>query len=370
MGDHAQRLEQSTPADDAVADRSAPSGPSSSTPASPESDLGPGTLHLVGLSRDRQRVMLTDAEGREYALPVTDALREVLGASAPGRAAATDLSQKVETTMTSSMRPREIQTRIRAGESAETVAAAAGTTVEAIMAYVGPVLAEREHVAERAQRASVRRAPGESAGASSARVLGDAVAAHLRGREVDPASVVWDAYRRETGRWILTATFTGERSGTAHFTYDAPGNYVLLDDDDARWLVGDVLPETPTAAEPARDDLRQVRERRLAVAPEELPLGGDEPGPSAPAAPRTTRVSPVDDELPLGPAGTPASSGSSDAATSPAAGGAADSSEPRREPEVEDDAPPRRPVQKKRGRASVPSWDEIMFGGPADDSRG
>ena len=23
----------------------------------------------------------------------------------------------------------------------------------------------------------------------------------------------------------------------------------------------------------------------------------------------------------------------------------------------------RRPVQKKRGRASVPSWDEIMFGG-------
>ncbi len=25
--------------------------------------------------------------------------------------------------------------------------------------------------------------------------------------------------------------------------------------------------------------------------------------------------------------------------------------------------PPRRPVKKTRGRASVPSWDEIMFGG-------
>jgi hypothetical protein len=28
--------------------------------------------------------------------------------------------------------------------------------------------------------------------------------------------------------------------------------------------------------------------------------------------------------------------------------------------------PPRRPVKKTRGRASVPSWDEIMFGGPSD----
>ena len=31
--------------------------------------------------------------------------------------------------------------------------------------------------------------------------------------------------------------------------------------------------------------------------------------------------------------------------------------------EVDEEEPPRRPVTKKRGRASVPSWDEIMFGG-------
>ena len=28
--------------------------------------------------------------------------------------------------------------------------------------------------------------------------------------------------------------------------------------------------------------------------------------------------------------------------------------------------PPRRTVKKSRGRASVPSWDEIMFGGSSD----
>ena len=31
-----------------------------------------------------------------------------------------------------------------------------------------------------------------------------------------------------------------------------------------------------------------------------------------------------------------------------------------------DEPPARRQVQKKRGRASVPSWDEIMFGGKRD----
>ena len=33
------------------------------------------------------------------------------------------------------------------------------------------------------------------------------------------------------------------------------------------------------------------------------------------------------------------------------------------EPDTEPDEPKARPA-KKRGRASVPSWDEIMFGGP------
>ena len=33
----------------------------------------------------------------------------------------------------------------------------------------------------------------------------------------------------------------------------------------------------------------------------------------------------------------------------------------------DDEPPARRPVRKSRGRASVPSWDEIMFGGGKND---
>jgi hypothetical protein len=34
-----------------------------------------------------------------------------------------------------------------------------------------------------------------------------------------------------------------------------------------------------------------------------------------------------------------------------------------------DEPPSRRPVKKTRGRASVPSWDEIMFGGSSGNDR-
>ncbi|WP_408895599.1 septation protein SepH [Nocardioides sp. R1-1] len=301
---------------------------------------------------DRRRLLLVDDEGAEFTLDITPDLRAAVRGETPRR---------LETSMSSSIRPREIQTRIRAGESAEAVAEAAGTSVEAIMSYVAPVLAEREHVATRAQRASVRRTPGEgqpaAAGSAQARVLGDAVAAHLRGRGADPASVTWDAYRRETGRWVLTGTFeTAERSGVARFTYDAPGNYVLSDNDDARWLVGEALPP----AAPARDDLQQVRERRLSAVPEELPLGGSAPAAETTGAEVTAGADPRLDvplDLPLDApaqaAGTP---------EEPAEEGPEETAEEKAAAEAER-ARHRRPVQKKRGRASVPSWDEIMFGG-------
>ena len=71
--------------------------------------------------------------------------------------------------MESTLRPRDIQTRIRAGETPEAVAHAAGTSVEKIMPFAAPVMAERAHVAERAQLASVRRRATESGARTSAR---------------------------------------------------------------------------------------------------------------------------------------------------------------------------------------------------------
>ena len=342
-------------------------------------------LTLVGVSDDRTRLLLVDDVGDEFTLALDGRLRAAL------RGETSRLGQ-LEITMESTLRPRDIQARIRGGETPEAVAEAAQTTVERIMAFAGPVIAERQHVADRAQRSSVRRS-GESAG--GARTLGDAVASHLRSHQVDPDAVEWDAWRREDGRWTLTGTYrTTRREGVASFTYDAPGSYVTLDDDDARWLVGEqVEPAAPTRRSPSGDDLSAARARRQATgAEDELPLGDDAielvSGP-APAKPLTddddTATTPAITDEPVAgseeqveqPLAEPAARVDAPAATAapvPPTGATPDAVEGAatdqdtdadtgQDPAGEGEDPPRRPVSKKRGRASVPSWDEIMFGG-------
>jgi hypothetical protein len=322
-------------------------------------------LTLAGVSDDGKRLLLLDDQGTEFTLDVTPALRSAV------RGDATRLGQ-LEIPMDSALRPRDIQARIRAGETPEQVAQIAHTSVDKIMPFVAPVLAEREHVAERAQRAHVRRPSTDSGSGSGSgsRTLGDVVAVHLRSANVDPGTVRWDAWRREDGRWTLAAAYAvGARTGTGHFTYDAPGSYVVIDDDDARWLVGDGA-ATP-AAEPA-DDLREARERRLSAVPprqpappdDELPLGDDAielVSDDDVAADSANAVADRADDRADDPADDPADdeAGTAEIPAAVEPEPATEEPAPVEEPVAEE--PARRP--KRKGRASVPSWDEIMFGG-------
>jgi hypothetical protein len=250
--------------------------------------------------------------------------------------------------MESMLRPRDIQARIRAGETPESVAAAAKTTVEKVMPYAAPVLAEREHVAERAQRSSIRRPSSETP--HGARTLGEAVTGHLHERNIDPETIAWDAWRREDGRWALTGRFSIQgRDGLAELTFDQPGNFVVLDNDDARWLVGDV-PDPVAEAEP------EPGVRRLAAVPAEdtdqLSLGDDVLGITDEPIEAFLDDEPGEDESELVEEAADAVALDEDGDE-----GSDDDVAPE---------PSRRPVKKTRGRASVPSWDEIMFGGPSD----
>ncbi len=142
--------------------------------------------------------------------------------------------------MDSTLRPRDIQARIRAGESPEAVAEAGQTTVEKIIGFATPVLAERAYIADQALKASVRRRTGEG----QIGRLGEAVAERLRSRDIDPAAVEWDSWRREDGRWTLVADFGSGRGTTrAQFVYDVQGRYVVAEDDQSRWLVGERVPQ-------------------------------------------------------------------------------------------------------------------------------
>jgi hypothetical protein len=313
-------------------------------------------LTLAGVSDDGKRLLLVSDAGVEFTVDIDARLRAAL------RGEHARFGQ-LEIKMDSALRPRDIQARIRAGETAEAVAQAAQTSVDKIMAFAAPVLAERQHIADRAQRSSVRRESGQAV--AGARTLGDAVAGHLRALNVDPGSVEWDAWRREDGRWALIGTYSSAtRKGTAEFTFDAPGNYVTVDNEDAKWLIGETVASAREAPPAARDDLRQARQRRLTSVPEdELPLGDD----AIELVSETDALGaeqPVEAFLDDAPPTDPAIEAEEAELRDEAADAAAEDTEHEpATPDHQDEPPSRRPVKKTRGRASVPSWDEIMFGG-------
>ena len=171
--------------------------------------------------------------------------------------------------MDSALRPREIQARIRSGQSLEEVAREAGVPAERIEAYAAPVIAEREHIARTALAATVRRR-GET---STHRNLRPVVEQRLTGVGVDPDGVDWDAWREEDRRWTVRARY--ELRGEPHeglFRYDQAGRFTVALNDDARWLIGETTQEQEDS-----DELALVR---AVSSPEEAEVEEAEPDES------------------------------------------------------------------------------------------
>ncbi|GGF32703.1 DNA-binding protein [Marmoricola endophyticus] len=329
-------------------------------------------------------LLLVDAAGVEYAVPVDARLHDLLDpvacSASSGSAAGTPgagpqqreptVSKSTEPTTPVPLRPREIQDRVRAGESAETIAETTGNPVAKVLAYAGPVLAERAHVADTALSASVRRSPEATDGqVGPARTLGDACTARAVEAGIEYGSVEWDAWRREDGRWTLTASYSVDGDAReATFSFDHRGRFVTPLDDAGRWLVGeapltppaepDPLPVPGASAAPVEVDPALGAPRRLRLAPPpDLPdTGAVLSSPGEPTA--DVDETPVEEGMldmlfdhPL-----PDASAADDAPDVP---------EDAPEPEDREDTTglARRHPRKQRGRASVPSWDEIMFGG-------
>lgn len=346
-------------------------------------------LTLVGLTEDKTKLVLVSDSGEEYTLAADAKLRAALrGDHAP-------LGQ-LEIQMDSALRPRDIQARIRAGETPDAVAQAAQTTVDRIMTYAGPVLAERAHIAERAQQASVRRKAGEG----PAKILGDVAAERLRSKNIDPESAEWDSWRREDGRWTVVADYrVGNQPKHAVFTFDVQGRYVVAEDDESRWLVGE-----QAAKKPPRPSGQSARRLAAVQGEQELPLGDDaielvtdapqEAGPDERTVDLTKAARELRGEAPSGDADwmatqasdRPASRDDDGADDRPdkAADKAADETpepseadtseqhagqapEPAEESTEESAEEPQKKAGRKGRRASVPSWDEIMFGGGRSD---
>lgn len=205
--------------------------------------------HVVGLSPDGRSLVVATESGDELAVAADDRLRDALRGIGARHG-------RLETPMDSSLSPRDIQARVRAGASLDEVTEAAGIPLERVERFAAPVLAEREHIAAMAVSSSVRRR-GETSGHRNLRAT---AAERLLKHGVDVDSLVWDSHRLADGRWAVTADYAlGEENQRATFFFDPRGRYSVAADDPARWLVGEQPPGTATAG-PGGGDARAADE--------------------------------------------------------------------------------------------------------------
>lgn len=191
------------------------------------------TLHLVESDTDAGHVVLETADGQEkFELPIDDALRSVL-AEAPVAAPA---EPRVAAPNTPPITPREVQMRVRAGDSPEAIAAAFGADPDWVSRFAAPVIAERARIADEGRRAKARRSTTEG----QTVVFGDAVDERFTQHGIDPAEVRWDAHRRDDGQWVLSAHWVGgQAERRADWSFHLSGRTVAPMDDTAADLLSD-----------------------------------------------------------------------------------------------------------------------------------
>nr|MDT0660183.1 septation protein SepH [Micromonospora sp. DSM 115978] len=344
-------------------------------------------VRFVALSEDGQALVLTDEVGRLLALPIDERVATVLHTepgSTPLAVAAAPTNEPPP-----SLSPRDIQARIRAGESAEDVARIAGVPVDRVLRYAGPVLQERAMLAQHARRTRLK---SSEKGAPLAEVVDGRLAQH----GIDTEKISWDAYRRDDGTWRIVATWpSGKATAQAIWDLDKTRQSVVPHDDMAQYLCaerpapllgqepapergGHALPGPsrgepsrgghglPAAAgdlaRPGRDPIRAGRDALLASL--DRPLGssagrGLDPAAQAGEPPRQRPVaggaaallggpgSAFDDDADL-PKEVPAVPSLAVLRPRRAAGSAAAGEST--------DAP-------SKSRKRLPSWDDVLFGG-------
>jgi hypothetical protein len=342
-------------------------------------------LKVIGV--EEGALLVASDEGARYRVAVDDVLQSRLRQSSPELGASRKLS------------PREIQTHIRAGMSAEDVSAVTGAPLDYVKRFEGPVVAEREFVIESALNVPVHTAMEIDPLAGGATFGGV-----LRRRLVDAGAINerWASWKEEGGSWIVKLTFTAEQiDHDARWTFDpkkqalAPlnheaeslsqqgelpqnlvprlravgnddpessrfdsGAFTVRDADETGPLLEPVIhgrigaepvsAHTTTDTPPRKptnqtaDLLEALRRRRG----ERDPMDPEHDEPIA-AHPSTGAVKLIDvpmetTEVPIGSAGTP-SAGSTGTGPTGATRGS------------------------RKNRTSMPSWDEIVFGARTDE---
>lgn len=228
-------------------------------------------LTLIGLDVDGRHVICEGGDPADkFLVRVDDRLRAAVRGDRSGL-----IECKKENEVRSMLRPKDIQSRIRAGASVQEVAEASGMDVVKVERFAHPVLLERQRAAELATAAHPVLADGPAV-----ETLLETITAALAARSLSAEATTWDAWRADDGRWTVRMCWTaGLSENYAHFRFTpgAHGGTVTAIDEAASELIDpeferplrpvapvaqlDFEPEQPTVPEmSARSDQQQPPE--------------------------------------------------------------------------------------------------------------
>ena len=270
-------------------------------------------LRLTGKSDDGSHINLVDNNGTEFTLRISDTLRATVNQP---RLTSVPSIDAVETVSV-----KEIQRRLRAGDSFEQIARDGQITVDKVERFSGPIMQEREYILDRARELVMRKDVHRIE-----MTFRDVVLAKLAPRGVDTDEVSWNTWRLADGTWHIELHYPNrDGNGVATWNFDLSRRALGATDDNGAWLIDEDAPARPAStgiihSEPAHPS--RIETPRL-----DTPRVADVFEPVVEEKPETPRLAVIRE--------TPSAADSQDGITA---------------------------------RAKVPSWDEIMFGHKSSDS--
>jgi hypothetical protein len=277
-------------------------------------------LRLTGKSEDGNHLALVDTDGAEYSLRISDTLRATVNQPRLTSVPAIDATESISV--------KEIQRRLRAGESFEHIAREGQTTVDKVERFSGPIMQEREYILNIARQLIMRKDAHRTD-----LTFGDVVLAKLAPRGVDIDQISWNTWRLADGTWHIELHYPNrDGNGIATWIFDLARRALDASDNNGAWLIDEEAPVR--AAAPAMIYAEPSHPSRL----EDLPA--ETPATPEPEIVRIADLLNAADEKAETPRlavirETPTAADSQDGITA---------------------------------RAKVPSWDEIMFGRKTEES--
>lgn len=197
-------------------------------------------LRTVGRNEAGDAVELHDLDGNVFMVRINDHLKSLVNQPAPS------MLRSVESEESGEISIKEMQARLRSGESMESISRTGNVSLEKIERYSQPILQERSYIISLAQKCELK---------NSKATLLETITEKLVPRGVEMKLCEWNAYRNEDGTWqVLLHYPTRDGKGSAEWRFESIKRTIISDDDGARWILDEEPAPREAVVRPIRSE--------------------------------------------------------------------------------------------------------------------